>query len=68
MTAQEAARTIVAGSSTKPDVRAQLGPANVISFDSGFEVWVYSAPGAEFVILFTPAGIVKKTRTRRTPA
>ena len=43
----------------------------MVKFDSGFEVWVYrnkspetkAAPG-EFVILFAPSGVVKKTRLR----
>lgn len=68
MSAQDAVKTIAAGSSTKADVLSQLGPANVVRFDSGFEVWVYSPPGTEFVVLFTPSGIVKKTRMRPLPA
>jgi hypothetical protein len=72
---QRAGELIVAGQSTRADVMAALGPATVVHFDSGFEVWVYrtKASGAseekdEFVILFTPAGLVKKTRIRRGPA
>lgn len=63
--------TIVIGKTSKADVMAALGAATVINFDSGFEVWVYRAGSrapadtkAEFVILFTPGGIVKKTRLR----
>ena len=48
-----------------------LGAATVINFDSGYEVWVYRAKSrgpaenkAEFVILFAPDGVVKKTRLR----
>ena len=50
---------------------AALGAATVINFDSGYEVWVYRAKSrgaaentAEFVVLFTPDGVVKKSRLR----
>jgi hypothetical protein len=36
---------IVIGKSTKADVSAALGETLVISFDSGFEVWVYRLAG-----------------------
>ena len=62
---------VIPGSSTRSNVTEALGPATVVVFDSGFEVWAYrekrqqaSASGAELVILFTPSGIVKKTRLR----
>ena len=68
---QNASHTVVVGKTSKADVLAALGPATVINFDSGFEVWVYRAKSrepaeakAEFVILFAPDGIVKKTRLR----
>ena len=68
---QGAKDLVVAGSATKADVLAALGMGKVVTFDSGFEVWVYqersanaAADKAEFVVLFTPAGIVKKTRIR----
>ena len=71
MSMQEASDAIVTGTATKADVMAALGPATVIQFHSGFEVWVYRAKSrepaaakAEFVILFAPSGIVKKTRIR----
>ena len=35
------ARAVAAGRSTKADVRAALGETLVISFDTGYEVWVY---------------------------
>ena len=68
-----AAQTLVAiGKSGKADVQSALGDAAVVKFDSGFEVWVYRWPGAqqtnraatEFVVLFDPSGVVKKTRLR----
>ena len=77
MSLQAASDTITLGKTTKAEALATLGPATVVKFDSGFEVWVYRsyqtngpkspdadvAP-AEFVILFTPKGIVSKTRIR----
>lgn len=63
--------TIVAGKTTQSEVLAALGPATEIQFDSGYAVWVYRARAAvpdadraEFVILFAPSGIVKRTRLR----
>jgi hypothetical protein len=68
---QSAQGMVTPGTSTKADVTAALGPATVVRFDSGYEVWAYRekpprspAPGAEFVILFAPSGIVQKTRIR----
>ena len=63
------------GESTKADVQAALGKTTAITFDSGYEIWVYhvkdearrdSRP-AEFVVLFAPSGVVAKTRTRPAP-
>ncbi len=71
MNMQMASNAIVTGKSTKADVAAALGEATVVTFESGFEVWVYreksSRPPetkAEFVILFDQTGIVRKTRLR----
>ena len=74
MSLQGAKDAIVAGKSTKADVAAALGNGTIVKFDSGYEVWVYrakaykpavNAPGTnELVVLFTPSGIVKKTRIR----
>jgi hypothetical protein len=69
----QAASTAVAPGVTRDAVRARLGPAVEIRFGQGYEVWVYrgreAAPDAggrsEFVVLFAPSGIVKKTRFRR---
>jgi hypothetical protein len=60
---------LVIGKSTKADVRAALGDALVIDFDSGYEVWVYreqltGQPPKEFVLLFTPSGILAKRRQK----
>ena len=71
MSLQSASDSITIGKSSKADVMTALGAATVINFDSGFEVWVYRAKSrepaeakAEFVILFSPDGVVKKTRLR----
>ncbi len=71
MSMQNARDAIVVGQSTKEGVSAALGRATVVKFDSGFEVWLYranssseAAAKAEFVILFAPSGVVKKTRIR----
>ena len=70
----QAKGALTIGKSTKAEVRAALGEATVVGFDSGYEVWVYrltreppvtgDAGRAEFVVLFSPAGVVTKTRVR----
>ena len=64
------------GGGTKTDVAAALGKAEVVSFDSGYEVWVYrgKAPDRdpsrampERVILFSPAGDAVRDRLRLPP-
>ena len=70
--AQAAQDAVAIGKSTKADVRAALGEAIVVDFDSGYEVWVYreqlrgkmAPPATEFVLLFDPSGILTKTRIR----
>lgn len=71
MSMQNAYDTIVVGKTTQADTMAALGPATEIQFDSGYAVWVYragvaetDADRAEFVILFAPSRVVKKTRLR----
>ena len=68
---QSASDSIVMDKTSKAEVIAALGAATVINFNSGYEVWVYRAKSrepaeakAEFVILFSPDGVVKKTRLR----
>lgn len=69
---QTAMNMIALGTSTKADVVAALGPAIVIAFDSGFEVWVYRWRGSdkttraatELVVLFDPSGLATKVRVR----
>ncbi len=68
---------VIAGQSTRADVASQLGKADVIRFDSGYEVWTYSVaekksmwrakaeePSHEVVVLFTPDGVASKVRSR----
>ena len=71
---QAAGDRVTPGVSTKAQVQAALGPARVVRFDSGYEVWLYrvrepAANGeAEFVLLFSPQGLLAKTRVRPAPA
>ena len=68
-----AAQAAVRSGNSKSEVAQALGRANVIAFDSGWEVWVYRWPGAdrstraatEFVVLFDDKGVVRKVRTRQ---
>jgi hypothetical protein len=76
--AQSATSAITIGKSTKADVMGALGRTTAIAFDSGYEVWVYfladdaersaSKGKTEFVVLFSPGGVVTKTRVRPPPA
>ena len=69
---QSGADAIAVGKSTKADVRAALGEAVVVDFDSGYAVWVYKEspkekarpPATELVLLFDPSGVLAKTRVR----
>ena len=60
---------IAAGYDTAAQMQARLGPAKVVSFDSGYQIWRYTypsersdAPPAEFTILFGPDGVARKAR------
>jgi outer membrane protein assembly factor BamE (lipoprotein component of BamABCDE complex) len=72
LTPQAALAAIVPGRSTKAEVAAALGPATVVHFDSGYEVWVYRTRADErggrepdeLVVLFAPTGVAQKTRFR----
>ncbi len=66
------AEVVVPGQATRQSVLAALGPTRSISFDSGYQSWLYQIPlggarYAEFVILFGPDGVVRKT-SRREPS
>jgi hypothetical protein len=60
---------LAAGKTTKDEFLAALGGAEVIEFDSGYEVWVYRAqppaPHSELVLLFDRSGRLARTRLRR---
>lgn len=73
---------VTPGRSTRADVQAALGPAHVLRFGSGHEVWVYRHGGVEpgrrrrgdgpaepheLVILSGPDGVVTRVRTRLAP-
>ena len=66
----QAKGALTIGKSTKAEVRAALGEATVVGFDSGYEVWVYreqlkekpKPPTPEFVLLFDPSGVLARMR------
>jgi len=67
----QAANAAILPGQSKDEVRARLGQASTVRFDSGYEVWAYrtnpyaeQGAGTEFVILFSPSGTVRKTRMR----
>ncbi|HEY7240271.1 MAG TPA: hypothetical protein VH600_13950 [Burkholderiales bacterium] len=70
--AQRASDALAIGKSTKADVRAALGEAVVVDFDSGYAVWVYKEPpkekaqppATELVLLFDRSGTLARTRIR----
>ena len=72
LSVQDARDLLAPGRSTKAETLAALGKATVVKFDSGYEVWAYrgtvpdslSTAKTEFIILFGPDGVLKKTRTR----
>jgi hypothetical protein len=62
---------IAADHNTTAQMRARLGPAHTINFDSGYQIWRYTYPPArnggqpaEFTILFGPDGVARKARLR----
>lgn len=56
------------GESTRASLLATLGPTRKVSFDSGYEAWLYQlpVPGGfdELVVLLGPDGVVRKLRRR----
>jgi hypothetical protein len=79
LTLKAGAASIVPGRTTREQLATVLGPASVVRFDSGFEVWVYrsrtaanqraaTGGGAELVVLVDPSGVVKKSRVRPADA
>ena len=66
--AKAASDALSIGKSTKAQVRAALGQAVVIDFDSGYEVWLYREKppkqASELALLFAPSGTLAKARIR----
>jgi hypothetical protein len=63
------AQLVVPGRTTRAELLAAFGPTRTVSFDSGYESWLYEAnAGAgrhtELVLLLDRAGIVQKMRRR----
>lgn len=62
------AHAIRPGESTRASLLATLGPTHKVTFDSGYEAWLYqlAAPGGfdELVVLLGPDGVVRKLRRR----
>lgn len=74
--AAAAARDNTIVGKTRRDVLATLGQTASVTFDSGYEIWVYhlddGAPRratgkSEFIVLFDPSGVVTRTRVRPAP-
>ncbi|MFA9215624.1 MAG: hypothetical protein ACEQSK_00825 [Sphingomonadaceae bacterium] len=69
---QAAGGGLAAGYRSQPELRAALGPAEVIRFASGYQVWRYSYPAAaphaaqpaELLVLFGPDGLARQSRRR----
>jgi hypothetical protein len=60
---------VVPGRTTRAELLAAFGPTQTISFDSGYETWLYEADAGagrhtELVLLLDRAGIVQKMRRR----
>lgn len=60
---------VAADHATTTQMQARLGPAQVVRFDSGYQMWRYAYPSArkdappdEFTILFGPDGNARKAR------
>jgi hypothetical protein len=63
--------SVNAGHASSVQMLSRLGPAQVVSFDSGYQMWRYTYPAirkseqpAEFTILFGPDGMARKARLR----
>jgi len=71
LSVQEASQWLAPGRTTRQEVLDRLGPGEALRFDTGYEVRVWRAKGArderatpELVVLFDPAGVVRKVRGR----
>lgn len=66
ISAENARNAITIGKSTKADVMAVLGKTTAVTFDSGYEVWVYEITGGavDLGALFGRAGSGRRTPDR----
>lgn len=71
LSVQDASQWLAPGRTTRQEVLDRLGPGEALRFDTGYEVRVWRARGArderatpELVVLFDPAGVVRKVRAR----
>lgn len=62
---------VAADHASTAQMQSRLGPAQVVRFDSGYQMWRYAFPAAtrseqpaEFMILFGPDGVARKARLR----
>lgn len=56
---------VVPGRTTRAELLDAFGPTKSVTFDSGYETWLYvSNGGEELVVLLDRAGIVRKMRRR----
>ena len=60
---------VVPGRTTRAELLAAFGPTRSVSFDSGYETWLYAAGtgggrSEELVLLLDRDGIVRKVRRR----
>jgi hypothetical protein len=60
----DAANDALLAGNSKVEVQRTYGPAKMIRFDTGYEVWAYRYGSTEFTVLFTPSGVVSNTRLR----
>lgn len=66
------AQLLQPGVTTRDQAQAALAPEQKVVFDSGYEVWLYhyaapagaAGPTGEWVVLFGPDGVLRKTRQR----
>jgi len=62
-------QVVVPGRTTRAELLAAFGPTRSVSFDSGYQAWLYSASAGggrseELVLLLDRDGIVRKMRRR----
>jgi len=63
--AERFSQVVVPGRTTRGELLAAFGPTRSVTFDSGYQSWLYSAgSGEELVLLLDRDGIVRKMRRR----